>query len=79
MSRRVETYSGYRADERLTRFCYKGQTVEVQRIISHWREPDADCFRVIGDDGRLYELRQEQGHWAVKRDNLSIHPVRKTD
>lgn len=67
MARPVETYSGYRADERPTRFLYEGQTVEVMRILSQWREPDADCFRVLRDDGQLYRLRNEksQGSWIV--------------
>ena len=67
MSRQVETYSGYRADERPTRFVYEGRTVGVQKILNQWREPDADYFRVIGDDGKHYRLHREtsQDNWTV--------------
>lgn len=67
MSPHVETYSGYRADERPTRFVHEGQTVEVQMILNQWREPDADGFRVVGEDGKRYRLRHEmnRGNWTV--------------
>jgi hypothetical protein len=69
MARPIETYSGYCADERPTRFLYKGQSVEVKRILSQWREPDAECFRILGDDGQLYRLRHEkvQGEWLATK------------
>lgn len=66
MARPVETYSGYRADERPIRFLYEGRTVEVKRILRQWRDPNAECFRVQGDDARTYELRQEkETNWDV--------------
>ena len=67
MARPVETYSGYRADERPTRFVCEGRIIDVQKILQQWREPDADCFRVLGDDGQLYRLRHEkvQDDWVA--------------
>lgn len=69
MARTVETYSGYRADERPIRFLYEGQTVDVKRILRQWCEPDAECFRVFGNDGQLYRLRHEtaQGKWITTK------------
>lgn len=68
MTRPVETYSGFRVDERPTRFLWEGSSVEVEQIVSQWREPEEDCFRVIGDDGNPYFLRRgRNGDWTVTK------------
>ena len=68
MARPVETYSGFRADERPRRFLWEGRSVEVKQILSQWREPDEDCFRLIGDDGNPYMLRRgRNGDWTVTK------------
>lgn len=67
----VESYSGYRANESPLQFVWKGRAVKVRRISRRWREPDAECFRVIGDDGSDYELRLSGDRWVVRsRDHL---------
>ena len=40
MDLRVETYSGYRADERPVRFESKGRKLEVTRLLDRWYGPD---------------------------------------
>lgn len=62
----VESYSGYRGDETPLRFVWDGRKVAVRRIARRWREPDAECFRVIGDDGLVYELRLSGDSWVVR-------------
>lgn len=64
---RVESYSGYRADESPLRFVWKGRAVKVRQISQRWREPEAECFRVIGDDGSDYVLRLSGDGWVVRR------------
>lgn len=66
----VETYSGYKADERPVRFVWNGRRFEVTRILDRWREPDQMCFRVLADDGNVYTLRQHvrrqgAGEWTL--------------
>lgn len=66
MGRTVESYSGCRADEAPLRFMWDGRKVAVRRIARRWREPHAECFRVIGDDGLNYELRLSDGRWVIR-------------
>lgn len=73
----VESYSGYRADETPLRFVWAGRKVVVRRMARRWLEPDAECFRVIGDDGLDYELRLSGGSWVVLcRSHAANHVVR---
>ncbi|HWQ03656.1 MAG TPA: hypothetical protein VNL38_04175 [Candidatus Nitrosotenuis sp.] len=64
---RVECYSGYRADERPTRFVLRGRTFEVQCVEDRWYSPGADYFRVRADDGNFYVLRHDatQDFWTL--------------
>ena len=68
---RVETYSGYKADERPVRFDWNGKTLEIERVLSRWLEPDEVCFRVLANDGNDYVLRRQVGvshandGWAI--------------
>ena len=40
----VETYSGYKADERPLRVTIDGQTVEVAEVEDRWYSPGATSF-----------------------------------
>ena len=60
----VECYAGYRGEERPRRFQMGDQRVEVARVIDRWLEPDYRCFRVLGDDGTTYVLRQHVESWT---------------
>ncbi len=64
---RVECYAGYRADERPTRFSLSGRTVNVAEVLDRWMGVDHRYFKVRGDDGDLYILRQdtEAGSWEL--------------
>ena len=46
MDLRVETYSGYKADERPVRFEWKGRKLEVTQVLDRWYGPDYSYFRM---------------------------------
>jgi len=64
---RVECYSGYRADERPTRFVLRGRQFDVLDVDDRWYSPGADYFRVRADDGNMYVLRHDvaQDAWSL--------------
>ena len=53
----VETYSGYKADERPVRFYILEHAYEVRQVLDTWYGPDDTWFKVEADDGRHYILR----------------------
>jgi hypothetical protein len=66
----VETYSGYKADERPLRFVWKERRFEVIEIADRWYGPDHEYFKVRADDGNTYILRhqtqgEQAGAWTV--------------
>ena len=71
MTAHVESYSGYKADERPIRFDWSGRLLTVTRILRQWREPREACFHVLADDGLEYILRcrdclvEAVGEWTV--------------
>ncbi len=52
----VESYSGYRADERPVRFVMGRQTYDVVEVEDRWYSPHATFFRVLASDGNRYVL-----------------------
>ncbi len=56
----VECYSGYRGEERPQRFSLGERMIEVEEIIDQWHGPDYRYFKLKGDDGGIYILRNEQ-------------------
>jgi hypothetical protein len=63
----VETWSGYRADERPLRFAIGGLFREIVAVEDRWYGPDDDWFRVRADDGHSYVLRHslESDSWTL--------------
>ena len=57
MSVRVESYSGYSAEETPRRFEVDGEMVEVVEVVERWRTPLESGFRVRAGNGRSYVLR----------------------
>jgi hypothetical protein len=53
----VESYSGYKANERPTLFSLKDKRVGIVDIIDRWYGADHDFFKVLADDGRVYLLK----------------------
>ena len=63
----VSCYSGFRADEEPRSFRYGARVVEVREIVDRWLDPGCRGFRVRGDDGLVYILRQDPGtgRWTL--------------
>lgn len=57
---RVETYSGYRADERPAAFWLRERRIAVREILDAWRGEDHAYFKLTGDDGAMYIMRQDR-------------------
>ena len=77
MTAHVESYSGYKADERPVRFDWNGRTLHVKRVLRQWLEPEEACFRVLAHDGQEYMLcrrsasAEPAGEWTVEAASLS--------
>lgn len=56
----VESYSGYKANERPTLFFLRSRRVSVKDILDRWYGADHDFFKVLGDDGKVYLLKWQR-------------------
>ncbi len=65
---RVESYAGFKADERPLRFQLGERWYEVREVVDRWYDPDAVYFRVRADDGAMYILRHVEGDdlWTME-------------
>lgn len=57
----VECYSGTRADERPVAIRIGERRVAVRQIVDRWYGEDHAYFKLIGEDGALYLIRQDRG------------------
>ena len=55
----VQTYAGYKGDERPVSFSREGRTFQIMEIVDRWYDPDHNSFKVIADDGKTYLLRHD--------------------
>lgn len=55
-SLRVESYAGARAVEYPLRFYIGKRKIEITSIKERWLTPEGRCFKVLGENGRLYVL-----------------------
>ncbi len=60
MKIKVETYSGYKADERPLAFYLGQQRLEVIEVTDQWYDPHSIYLRVSASDGNMYILRHNQ-------------------
>ena len=65
---KVETYSGYKADERPVRVTIDGQAHEIAEVEDRWYSPGATFFRVRLTGGERYVLRriEAQDVWLIE-------------
>ena len=56
---RVECYAGHRADTEPRRLHIGERAVAVTKIIDRWLDPRHRYFKLRGDDGGIYLLRQD--------------------
>jgi hypothetical protein len=55
----VQTYAGYKGDERPVSFSLEGRTFRIMEIVDRWYDPDHNSFKVLADDGKTYLLRHD--------------------
>lgn len=69
---RVECYAGYRGGETPRRFWLGDRMVSVVEVIDRWLAPDHRYFKVVGDDGDTYIIRN-----AVSEDRWELTLFRR--
>ena len=64
----VESYSGYRANERPIKFWIAENTLFVESVEDQWRGIDAMHFRVRADDGNIYVIKyvEDTDVWTLE-------------
>ena len=64
---RVECYAGHRADTEPRRLFIGAREVAVTEVIDRWLDPEHRYFKVRGDDGGIYLIRQDTltDQWAL--------------
>jgi len=64
----VESYSGFKADERPLRFRLGERWLAVEDVIDRWYDPDAVYFKVWAADDATYILRHVDGSevWTLE-------------
>ena len=63
----VECYAGYRADERPTALTLGSRRIAVREILDRWLGEDHAYFKIVGEDGAVYLIRQDlnQSGWEL--------------
>lgn len=56
---KVICYAGYRADEAPVYFYLGAQKIMVEDVIDRWNGENHRYFKINGDDGAGYTLRQD--------------------
>lgn len=56
MATRVTCYSGYAYPEEPRSFVWQERELRIKSLENAWREPGKRKFRVVVEDGRLFEL-----------------------
>jgi hypothetical protein len=64
----VESYAGYRADERPLRLRLEQQVLEIAEVQDRWYSPGETYFRVVVANGDHYVLRhvEAQDVWSIE-------------
>lgn len=67
ISLKVETYSGYKADERPVSFTLLNRRFQVREIVDQWYGVDHTYYKLIADDSNLYIIRhdREMDEWEM--------------
>lgn len=67
MDVKVKCYSGYLYAEEPRSFVWQGKELGIKSIENAWQEPGKRLFRVITQDGRLFELcyNEATDRWAA--------------
>lgn len=57
---KVETYSGYKADERPRSFAIRDRVLKVEECLDRWYGEGYAYFKVSADDGYTYIIRHDK-------------------
>lgn len=68
MTVRVQSYSGYKGDQRPVRFQLGSHEYLVEEVLDQWYGPEDTFFKVRADDGNLYILRHRAAsdEWTLE-------------
>jgi hypothetical protein len=74
---KVETYAGYRSDERPVRVVFGERAEEVKMVEDRWYSPGATYFRVVVESGDRYILRHDEAQdvWTLEGFRTAIGPA----
>lgn len=63
----MQTYSGYKADERPVSFTVVNRTFQVREVLDQWQGVGHTYFKLVADDGSLYIIRhdKEADEWEM--------------
>jgi hypothetical protein len=63
----VECYAGHRGDEKPRMLLVDARKIFVEEILDTWLGPDHRYFKLKGDDGDVYIIRQDttSGTWEL--------------
>jgi hypothetical protein len=64
----VESYCGFKDDQRPLRFRLGGDWLDVTEVVDQWCGPDTLWFRVLASDGNVYlvKRREKEGVWTLE-------------
>lgn len=76
----VECYSGYTADERPMALRLGERRIAVREILDRWQGEDHAYFKVAGEDGLQYLVRQDRTSdtWELILMKVPPTPARQT-
>ena len=75
----VQTYAGYRGDERPISFSREGRILRIMAIVDRWYDPDHNIFKVLADDGGFSLLRYDMNtdHWELSGSSDGCRTLQK--
>lgn len=56
----VECYAGHRGEQEPRRVHLGGRVIEVEEILDRWIAPDHRYFKLRGNDGAVYIVRNDE-------------------
>jgi hypothetical protein len=67
MEIKVKCYSGYIYAEEPRSFVRQGRELRIKAIEKAWQEPGKRLFRVVTEDGNLFELcyNEKSDYWSA--------------